>query len=52
MNPRWIVVIALSAIVGLAVIAGWTALARSGEMLQNSSGQAVFITRPGSRPQC
>jgi len=47
MNPRWIVVIALSAIVGLAVIAGWTALARSGEMLQNSSGQAVFITMTG-----
>jgi len=32
MNPRWIMVSALWAIVGLTEIAGWTALARSGEM--------------------
>ena len=47
MNPRWIVVIALWAVACLATIVGWTALARSGEMLQISSGQAVFITMIG-----
>ena len=48
MNPRWIMVIALWAIVGLTEIAGWTALARSGEMFANtSSGQTIFIAMTG-----
>jgi len=47
MNARRVVVIALWVVVGLLIIAGWFALARSGQMLQTGNGPPTFLTLTG-----